>query len=107
MMFLWYFFLFLQLGIKGESQAISFVNLIPSIIANGRFVKENIVDTNSIFNPTVPSINIELTFNANGSNCSRDIQLLSHDLLSRQIWALKSKFLFEILSLFKLKQALF
>jgi hypothetical protein len=95
MKFLWYFFLIFQIGIKGEPSSLSFINLIPSIIANGRFVKENIIDSNSILNQTFPSINIDLTFNVNGSNCSRDIQLLYRDFLSRQIWALKSNLLLE------------
>ncbi len=91
MKFYWYFFLLIDIEIKGESSSVSFVNLIPSIIANGRFVQDNFVDSNLIFNPIVSSINIDRTFNANQSNCSRDMQLLSHDLIARQIWALKSK----------------
>jgi len=86
----WYVFLLIGIGIKGESSSLSFINLIPSIIANRRFVQENFVNSDFIINPILPSINNELIFNANGSNCSRDMQLLSHDLISRQIWALKS-----------------
>lgn len=102
MFFLWcIFLLLLQLGIKAEPPSVSFVNLIPSTIANSRFIKENIIDLDFTRNRTFPSINIDPIFNANGSNCSRDIQILSRDLISRQIWALKSAFLFHIF--FKLK----
>ncbi|CAF1048354.1 unnamed protein product [Adineta steineri] len=90
MNFLWYFFLFLQIQIKVESLSISFVNLIPSIIANGRYVKENLIDSNIIFNSKFSPINIDFTFNANQSNCSRDIQLLSRDFISKKLWALKT-----------------
>ncbi|CAF2438000.1 unnamed protein product [Rotaria sp. Silwood2] len=90
MKFLWYFFLTIQIGIKAESLSLSFINIIPSIIANGRFVKDNIINSDAIIHPTLPSINIDLIFNVNGSNCSRDIQLLSHDLINLQAWALKT-----------------
>ena len=88
----WVFFIIFQIGIKAEPPSLSFVNLIPSIIANGRFVKEYIADSDFDFNLTIPFVHVDLSFNANESNCTRDIQLLSHDLMSRQIWALKSKF---------------
>jgi hypothetical protein len=90
MKFLWYFFLIFQIGIKAEPLSFSFINLIPSIISNARFVKENIIDSNFILNPIFPSINIDLKSNTNGTNCTRDIQILSRDLISTQIWALKS-----------------
>jgi len=92
MKFLWYFFLIFQIEIKAESPSLSFINLIPSIIANARFVKENITESNFILNPIFPSINIDLISNANGTNCSRDIQILSRDLISTKIWALKSNY---------------
>ncbi len=92
MTFFWYFFLLFQIGINAESSSLSFINLIPSIIANGRFVKENIIDSDLILHPVFPSINIDLTITANSSNCSRDIQLLARDFTSKQTWALKSNF---------------
>jgi hypothetical protein len=88
------FLVLFQIGIKAEPPSLSFINLIPSIIANGRFVKEHIVDSGFNLNSTLPSVHVDLTFNINQSNCSRDIHLLSRDLLSRQIWALKSKIIF-------------
>jgi hypothetical protein len=105
MKFLCFFFLIFHIGIKAESPpSLSFINLIPSIISNGRFVKEKIVNSNLIINPTFPSINFDITFNANGSNCSQDIQILSRDLISKEIWALKSNILLEkFLKFFKLK----
>lgn len=92
MKFFLYFFLIFLNGIQIESSSLSFNNLIPSIIANSRFVKEKLIDSDFIFNLTFPLINIDLTFNANRSNCSQDIQILSRDLLSKQIWAIKSNY---------------
>ncbi|CAF3539956.1 unnamed protein product [Adineta steineri] len=82
------FVLIFKNDINGES--ISFMNLIPSIIANHRFVQENIIDSTIEFNQTLPWINIDLTIDANGSNCSQDIQLLARDLATRKIWVLKT-----------------
>jgi hypothetical protein len=83
--------LILQIGIKAEPPSLSFVNLIPNIIGNSQFVQENILSTNIDFNQTLPWINSDLMLNANGSNCSQDIQLLIRDLSARKAWALKSK----------------
>jgi hypothetical protein len=88
MKFFWYFFLILKIEIKGES--LSFINLIPSIISHNRFIEENIIHSDIIFNSTFSSLIIDLILNANGSNCSRDIQLLSRDFNTKQTWALKS-----------------
>ncbi|CAF1020152.1 unnamed protein product [Rotaria sordida] len=90
MKFLWYFFLIILIRIKAESLSLSFINIIPSIIANGRFIKENIINSNIILHTTLPSINVDLILNANESNCSRDVQLLAHDLINEQTWALKT-----------------
>jgi hypothetical protein len=92
MKFYVYLFILIEIGIKSQSSSVSFVNLISSIIDNRRFVQENFVDSDLIVNTGAPLINIDRTFSANGSNCSRDIQLLFHDLATRQIWALKSNF---------------
>ncbi|CAF3562241.1 unnamed protein product [Rotaria sp. Silwood2] len=86
--------LILQIGIKAEQLSLSFFNLIPNIISNGRFVQENIINSKIEFNETFPRLNQDLTLNANGSNCSEDIQLLAKDLNARKTWALKSKFCF-------------
>ncbi|CAF3405306.1 unnamed protein product [Rotaria socialis] len=90
MKYLYFFLLIVQIGIRAESKSVSFVNIIPRIIANGRYVKENINHSNFILNPALPSINVDFLSNANSSNCSRDIQLFSHDLISQQLWALKT-----------------
>ncbi|UJR26862.1 hypothetical protein I4U23_008173 [Adineta vaga] len=92
MKFFWFIFLLLsKFEIKAESSSLSFVNLIPSLIINGRYIlEENIVNSNVAFKPTFSSINIPLVFNINQSNCSRDLQLFSNDLISRKIWALKT-----------------
>ncbi|CAF1044534.1 unnamed protein product [Rotaria sp. Silwood1] len=90
MKFLWYFLLIIHIGIQAKPLSLSFINIIPSIIANGRFVKENIIQTDAVLHPILPSINVDLILNANGSNCSRDIQLLFHDLINQQTWALKT-----------------
>jgi len=83
--------LILQMIIKAEPSSISFMSLIPNLIANGRFVEDTIINSNLEFNQTLPWIDFDLNFNANESNCSQDIQLLSRDLRARKIWALKSK----------------
>ena len=90
MRFFWYFFLLI--GSKVEPTSVSFINLLSSIIANGRFVEENYVNSNFPLDSIFPSIDFDRAVNANGSNCSRDMQILSHDLVARQIWALKSRF---------------
>ncbi|CAF2747121.1 unnamed protein product [Rotaria sp. Silwood2] len=82
--------LILQIGIKAEQLSLSFFNLIPNIISNGRFVQENIINSKIEFNETFPRLNQDLTLNANGSNCSEDIQLLAKDLNARKTWALKT-----------------
>ena len=88
-----YFLLLMHMGIQGESSSVgSFVELIPSIIDNARFAQENFVDSDLIVNPMVPSIHFDQAFSVNGSNCSREMQLLRHDLIARRLWALKSKF---------------
>ena len=87
MKFLYYIFLLLIIEIKGNSSSVSFIHLIPSIIANHRYVQENFIDSDLILHPISSSINFELS---NGSNCSADMQLFSRDLITRQIWALKS-----------------
>ncbi len=79
--------LIFKIGIKAEPLSLSFIDLIPNIIANGQFVQENLIE----FNQTLPWINVDLTLDANGSNCSQDIHLLARDLAMRKTWALKSK----------------
>ncbi|CAF1405402.1 unnamed protein product [Rotaria magnacalcarata] len=78
----------IKFGIKAES--LSSINLIPKIIANARFVQENFVDFNMEFNQTLPWIKLDPKLNSNESNCSRDIALLTRDLVSKQTWALKT-----------------
>ncbi|CAF4859008.1 unnamed protein product, partial [Rotaria magnacalcarata] len=41
------------------------------------------------FNQTLPWIKLDPKLNSNESNCSRDIALLTRDLVSKQTWALK------------------
>ncbi len=84
--------LILQIGIKGEPSSLSFINLIPNLIANGQFIQEKIINSYIEFNQTLPWIYLDHKFNANESNCSQDIQLLVRDLTDRKTWALKSKF---------------
>jgi hypothetical protein len=88
--------LILQIGIKAEPPSSSFVNLIPNIIANGQFIQEYIIDSNILFNQTSPWVDVDLTLDTIGSNCSREIQLLARDFRTRQTWALKSKFCFSL-----------
>ncbi|CAF4752878.1 unnamed protein product [Rotaria socialis] len=78
----------IKFGIKAES--LSSINLIPKIIANARFVQENFLDFNMEFNQTLPWIKLDLKLNSNESNCSRDIALLTRDLVTKQTWALKT-----------------
>lgn len=94
MKFLVYFFLILQIQSEVKSSSLSFINIIPSIIANGRFVKENLINSKYVLQPVLPKISVDLTLNTNGSNCSRDIQLFARDLVSQQTWALKSIFIY-------------
>ncbi|UJR22251.1 hypothetical protein I4U23_025312 [Adineta vaga] len=82
--------LIFQNGVGTESPSMSSWNLIPYIIANGEFVQKNFIDSNLDFNQTLPWINVDLTVDANGSNCSRDIQLLARSLKTKQTWALKT-----------------
>lgn len=82
-------FLFLLLW-TSHVQSVSFVDILSSIIANGRFVEENYINSNIPLEPFIPSIHSDLFVNINTSNCSRDMQILSRDLMSKQIWALKS-----------------
>jgi len=96
MKFLIFHLFILQIGIKAEPPSLSFVNIIPSLIENGRFIQENIIDSNIEFNQTLPWINFDLEFNANQSNCSQDIQLLARYLTARKAWALKSKSCFSL-----------
>lgn len=86
----YFIFLILQIGIQAEPLSLSFINIIPRIIANGRFVKENIDKTDFILQPIVPSINTDLLLSTNGSNCTQDIKLLVESLKSKKLWALKS-----------------
>jgi hypothetical protein len=86
--------LIFQIGIQAEPSSISFMNIIPNLIARGQFVEDNIIYSNLEFNQTFPWIDLDLNFNANQSNCSQDIHLLSQDLRARKIWALKSNFCF-------------
>ncbi|CAF3708092.1 unnamed protein product [Rotaria sordida] len=88
--FIVFIVLILQISIKGESLSLSSFNLIPKIISNGRFVQEGILNSDIELNETFPWLNQDLTFDANASNCSRDIRLLKRDLYARQIWALKT-----------------
>lgn len=90
MKFILYFFLIFHIVIKVDSLSLSFINIIPSIISNNRYVQEKIYDSNFLLNLTFPLINHDLILNVNQSNCTQDIQKLSHDLVSKQIWALKS-----------------
>ncbi|CAF1474248.1 unnamed protein product [Rotaria sp. Silwood1] len=85
-----YLILILQIGIKAEQLSLSFINIIPNIISHGRFIEENIINSNIEFNETYPWLNQDLIIDANESNCSRDIHLLIKDLNTRQIWALKT-----------------
>jgi len=96
MKFLIFHLLILQIGIKAEQPFLSFVNIIPSLIENGQFIQENIIDFNIEFNQTLPWINLDFKFNANQSNCSQDIQLLARDLTAKKTWALKSKSYFSL-----------
>ena len=84
-------FLFLLLWTSHvQSTSFSFVDILSSIIANGRFVEENYINSNIPLEPFIPTIHTELFGNINTSNCSRDMQILSRDLINKQIWALKS-----------------
>ena len=86
--------LILQLGVKAESSTLSIFNLIPNIIANRQFMQKNMINPNVDSKQTLPTIHVNLTFNANYSNCSRDIKILATDLTAKKLWALKSKFFF-------------
>ncbi len=90
-------FLILQIGIKAEPPAVSFINIISNIIAHAQFVQDNIINSSIAFNQTLPWINQDLALNANGSNCSQDIQLFIRDLTVGKTWALKSKSCFSLL----------
>lgn len=77
----------LLIGINAETSSISFFNIIPKLITNDQSLQDNI-DLNQKF----PSINLDIQLNANESNCSQDIQILTRDLTSRKTWALKSRY---------------
>ena len=89
--------LILQIGIKAEPPSLSFMNLIPNLIANGRFIQENMIDSSIDFNQALPWINLDYQFKANESNCSQDIKLFIRDFNAKKTWALKSKFCFFLL----------
>ena len=91
MKFFGFIFLLLLCEVKADRPPLSFINLIPSLMTNIRYIKENMIDSNLVFNTTVPFIQIDSTFSANESNCTRDLQTLSNDFFARKIWALKSK----------------
>ncbi len=78
------------IGVKAEPPSLSFANLIPNIISNGRFIQENFIDTSIEFNQTFPWINLDLSLSANESNCTQDIQTLIRALTTKQKWAIKS-----------------
>ncbi|CAF0782101.1 unnamed protein product [Adineta ricciae] len=90
MKFFGFIFLLLLCEVNADRPPLSFINLIPSLMTNIRYIKENMIDSNLVFNTTVPFIQIDSTFGVNQSNCTRDLQTLSNDFLSRKIWALKT-----------------
>ena len=81
----------LPVAIRAESPSLSFIDLIPTIIANARFVQEKFIDSQPIFNQTWPWIDVPLLATVNGSNCSQDLQVLARDLAARQTWTWKSR----------------
>lgn len=84
-----FFFLLLSITYV-QSTSWAFVDILSNIIANGRFVEENYINSDIPLEPFIPSIHSDLFGNINTSNCTRDMQILSRDLMNRQIWALKS-----------------
>lgn len=78
-----------------HSSSYSFVNLIPSILANGRSVINEQVDPNALFNNTLPTFHFDRIPNSNQSNCLEDLQVFYRDLSIRKLWAIKSKSIFE------------
>ncbi|CAF0748592.1 unnamed protein product [Adineta ricciae] len=78
------------IGILAEPPSLSSWNLASYIIGNSEFVQKNFLDSPLDFNETFPWIDVDLTLDAKGSQCTQDLQSLARSLITRQTWALKT-----------------
>jgi hypothetical protein len=84
----WYLLTIVLSNIAVQSSSLSFVNIVP--IVHHRMNANRLV-FDFVPNTTLPMIHIDHQSNLTQSNCSQDIELLARDLISRKVWALKSK----------------